>query len=78
VHPGDAGNRALLGPGGELCDLSAIKNSRMDERAKFQFRGHFFNAFNRTGFTSIQVDKSIVSSIQAKVSLTTSYISKMD
>ena len=49
-HFGNAGNGVLLSPGLELWDLSAIKNVNIGERAKFQFRAEFFNAFNHTNF----------------------------
>jgi len=52
-HFGDASNGLLLGPGIELWDLSAIKNFDLGERAKLQFRGEFFNAFNHTDFDSV-------------------------
>jgi hypothetical protein len=49
-HFGNSGNGVLLSPGLELWDLSAIKNVNIGERAKFQFRAEFFNAFNHTNF----------------------------
>jgi len=49
-HFGSAPNGVLLSPGIELWDLSAIKNIRFGDRATFQFRGEFFNAFNHTNF----------------------------
>ncbi|MFZ0633429.1 MAG: TonB-dependent receptor [Acidobacteriaceae bacterium] len=52
-HFGNAGNGILLGPGIELWDLSAIKNFNVGERAKLQFRGEFFNAFNHTNFDAV-------------------------
>ena len=49
-HFGSAPNGVLLGPGLELWDLSAIKNIKFGDRATFQLRGEFFNAFNHTNF----------------------------
>ncbi len=53
-HFGTAGSGTYLGPGLELWDLSAIKNIRIGDRAKLQFRGEFFNAFNHTNFSTVQ------------------------
>jgi hypothetical protein len=55
-HFGNSRNGNLLGPGIELWDLSAIKNIRVSERFRFQFRGEFFNAFNHTNFDAINVN----------------------
>ena len=49
-HFGSARSGIFLGPGLENWDLGAIKNIRINERFKFQFRGEFFNAFNHTNF----------------------------
>lgn len=49
-HFGSARNGIFLGPGLENWDLGTIKNIRIDERFRFQFRGEFFNAFNHTNF----------------------------
>jgi hypothetical protein len=53
-HFGNAGDGTFLGPGEQLWDLSAIKNVRIGERVRLQFRGEFFNAFNHNSFSSIQ------------------------
>jgi hypothetical protein len=53
-HFGSAGDGAFLGPGEQLWDLSAIKNVRIGERYRLQFRGEFFNAFNHNSFNTIQ------------------------
>jgi hypothetical protein len=55
-HFGNSTNGNLLGPGIELWDLSAIKNIRISERYRFQFRGEFFNAFNHTNFNAVNVN----------------------
>ncbi|MDX6458684.1 MAG: hypothetical protein QOE55_2381 [Acidobacteriaceae bacterium] len=52
-HFGNAGSGILVGPGVELWDLSAIKNVKIGERASFQFRSEFFNAFNHTNFSAV-------------------------
>jgi hypothetical protein len=52
-HFGSAGNGTFLGPGLDLWDLSAIKNVKIGERATFQFRGEFFNAFNHNNFAAL-------------------------
>jgi Carboxypeptidase regulatory-like domain/TonB-dependent Receptor Plug Domain len=49
-HFGTASNGVLLSPGLDLWDISAIKNVKISERFRFQFRGEFFNAFNHTNF----------------------------
>jgi len=53
-HFGSAGSGTYLGPGLDLWDLSAIKNLKIGERVRLQFRGEFFNAFNHTSFSSVQ------------------------
>jgi hypothetical protein len=52
-HFGSSGNGVFLGPGLDLWDLSAIKNSKIGEHASFQLRGEFFNAFNHNSFASV-------------------------
>jgi hypothetical protein len=55
-HFGNSANGNVLGPGVELWDLSAIKNVKFGDRASFQFRAEFFNAFNHTNFAGINVN----------------------
>jgi hypothetical protein len=55
-HCGNSRSGNVLGPGLELWDLSAIKNIKFGERASFQFRAEFFNAFNHTNFDAINVN----------------------
>ncbi len=55
-HFGNSRSGNLLGPGVELWDLSAIKNVKFGERASFQFRAEFFNAFNHTNFSAVTVN----------------------
>lgn len=52
-HFGSERNGAFLGPGFQNWDLGAIKNIRISERYRFQFRGEFFNAFNHTNFSTV-------------------------
>jgi hypothetical protein len=52
-HFGNAGDGIFLGPGLDLWDLSAMKNVAVGDRASFQLRGEFFNAFNHNSFNSI-------------------------
>lgn len=54
-HFGNAGQGVLLGPGLNLWDLAAIKNIKIHNAMRLQFRGEFFNAFNHTSFSSIGV-----------------------
>jgi len=44
---GNAGRNILQGPGFEQWDFSALKNVRVTESKTIQFRGEFFNVFNR-------------------------------
>ena len=46
--PGNAPRGAVRGPGAERWDFSAIKNIKLTESMKLQFRGEFFNIFNHT------------------------------
>ncbi len=52
-HFGSERSGAFLGPGFQSWDLGAIKNIRITERYRFQFRGEFFNAFNHTNFAGV-------------------------
>ena len=47
---------SFLGPGQDLWDLSAIKNIKISERIRLQFRGEFFNAFNHNSFSGISTN----------------------
>ena len=44
---GNAGRNIAQGPGFEQWDFSALKNFRVTENRTIQFRGEFFNIFNR-------------------------------
>lgn len=47
---GDAGRGIVSGPALFNVDLSAIKNTSISERLKFQIRGEVFNVFNHPNF----------------------------
>lgn len=47
---GNAGRGIVYGPGLFNIDLSAIKNTSITERLKFQLRGEIFNIFNHPNF----------------------------
>ncbi|HWB97180.1 MAG TPA: hypothetical protein VG672_10770, partial [Bryobacteraceae bacterium] len=47
---GTEGRNVLIGPGINNWDLSLFKNFNFDDKRRLQFRGEFFNAFNRTEF----------------------------
>ncbi len=51
-HFGDSGRGICTGPGLNNWDISAIKNIRISERFRLQFRSEFFNAFNHVSFNS--------------------------
>ena len=45
---GDVGRNSVYGPGTQTLDLALARDFTITERAKFQFRGEFFNALNHT------------------------------
>jgi hypothetical protein len=45
---GNVGRNSVYGPGMQTLDLALIRDFSLTERAKFQFRGEFFNALNHT------------------------------
>lgn len=47
---GSLGRNTLIGPSFKDVDLSALKNFRLTERVKLQFRAEVFNAFNHPNF----------------------------
>jgi hypothetical protein len=47
---GDVSRDALTGPSLTDVDLSALKDTRLTERLRLQFRAEFFNIFNHTNF----------------------------
>ncbi|HEV2176849.1 MAG TPA: carboxypeptidase regulatory-like domain-containing protein [Terriglobia bacterium] len=51
-HFGNSGRGIITGPGLNNWDLAAIKNVKLSERFRGQFRAEFFNAFNHVSFNS--------------------------
>ncbi len=47
---GNAGRNQYIGPGLQDFDLSLIKNTKINEQVKLQFRTEIFNVFNHTNF----------------------------
>jgi hypothetical protein len=47
---GNAGRNTLRGPGFANVDLGVVKVIPVTERVKVDFRGEFFNLFNRANF----------------------------
>jgi len=47
---GNAGRNILSGPGLQEWDISLIKKTKISERLSLEFRGEFFNLFNRPNF----------------------------
>ena len=45
---GNAGRNSVYGPGMQALDFAIVRLFTLTERAKFQFRGEFFNALNHT------------------------------
>ncbi|HEY4660370.1 MAG TPA: hypothetical protein VIG91_02640, partial [Terriglobales bacterium] len=45
---GNVGRNSLYGPGMQTLDFAVAREFSVSERAKFQFRGEFFNALNHT------------------------------
>jgi hypothetical protein len=45
---GDVGRNSVYGPGLQTLDFAIARDFNLTERAKFQFRGEFFNALNHT------------------------------
>ena len=45
---GNAGRNSVYGPGMQTLDFAVVRLFTLTERAKFQFRGEFFNALNHT------------------------------
>ncbi len=45
---GNVGRNSVYGPGMQTLDFAVVRDFILSERAKFQFRGEFFNALNHT------------------------------
>ena len=52
-HFGSTKDGTFLGPGMDLWDLSAIKNIKIHDGIRFQFRCELFNAFNHNNFNGL-------------------------
>ena len=49
---GNAGKGVIQSPGLNTTDVSIVRSFAVKEEVKVQFRGEFFNAFNRTEFAN--------------------------
>ena len=47
---GNAGRNSIIGPRTNSADFSALKSTKISERASLQFRSEFFNLFNHPNF----------------------------
>ncbi len=47
---GNLGRNTFVGPGNWVADMSLLKNIKVTERVRLQFRSEFFNIFNHTNF----------------------------
>ena len=47
---GNSGRNVIIGPGFNNFDFSVIKKTEITETIWVEFRGEFFNLFNRTNF----------------------------
>ena len=65
---GTLGRNALRGPGINNWDLSLLKETKITERQRFEFRAEFYNAFNHAQFSN--PDHNAVSSTFAQVTST--------
>ncbi|PYV22160.1 MAG: hypothetical protein DMG24_17650 [Acidobacteria bacterium] len=55
---GNSGRSIIDGPGYQNWDFGLIKDFRLTERFKLQFRAEFFNAFNQPPFADFGVGNS--------------------
>ena len=49
---GKLGRKSLIAPGTATVDFSLFKSFNVTEEGRIQFRGEFFNLFNRPNFGS--------------------------
>ncbi len=49
-HFGSLGRNVVIGPGFTNVDFSVIKNTKLTERVRFQFRAEMFDLFNHANF----------------------------
>ena len=45
---GDSGRNSVYGPGLQSADIGVVRSFALAEKARFEMRGEFFNAFNHT------------------------------
>ena len=66
-HFGTSGRGVLLGPGLQNWDISGIRNFKIGERFRLQFRGELFNVFNHANFTTLStnIDNSTFGNLTA-------------
>jgi hypothetical protein len=50
---GNAANTVFRGPGINNWDISVLKNFRVSETTRLQFRAEMYNAFNHTQFNAV-------------------------
>jgi hypothetical protein len=76
LRPGTLGRNAVFGPGYHTWDMGMMKDFRMTERAKLQFRADVFNLLNHpqftnssydTNFSDVKSDGSIYGTAQARL-----------
>ena len=56
---GNLGRGVIRGPGSKNFDLSAVKNFKIADRYKLQFRAEMFNAFNHANFKGVDANLSL-------------------
>ena len=49
-HFGSLGRNVVIGPGFNNTDFSVIKNTKLSETTRIQFRAEFFDVFNHANF----------------------------
>jgi hypothetical protein len=68
---GNNGRNSLIGPGLVDFDFTAIKDTRITERFKLQFRAEFFNLFNHANFQAPNIDAGTSTLPSVTISQTT-------
>jgi len=53
---GTNGRNSLLGPGLVNFDFTVLKDTRITEKLRVQFRAEFFNLFNHANFQAPNID----------------------
>jgi hypothetical protein len=66
---GNAGRNTVIGPRTNSADFSALKSTRISERANLQFRAEFFNLFNHPNFAvpNVTINSSAFGAIASTV-----------